>query len=183
MKVEVTSHELGYPRERVWRLLLDPVVLSRLLPGVEKFEAVGPDQYAVQVKMGVGAVRGTYTGRVELVDQKPPESYRLVGEAKGGPGWAKGEALLTLVSEASGGTRVVARGEAQIGGPIAGVGQRMMEGVAKSMAREFFQSIDRELQGQVVEKISVERFGLRILWDLVLEFFRNLFGRGPDAKP
>ena len=51
------------------------------------------------------------------------------------------------------------------------------------MAREFFQSIDRELQGQVVEKISVERFGLRILWDLVLEFFRNLFGRGPDAKP
>jgi carbon monoxide dehydrogenase subunit G len=157
-------------------------VLSRLLPGIEKFDEVGKDQYAVVVKMGVGAVRGTYTGRVALVDQRPPESYRLVGEAKGTPGWAKGEAVMTLVAEGTG-TRVIARGDAQIGGAIAGVGQRMMEGVAKSMAREFFQSIDRELQGVRVEKVSASAFGLRVLLDLIRQFFSRLFGRGGAPKP
>lgn len=157
-------------------------MLSRLLPGIEEFDEVGKDEYAVVVKMGVGAVRGTYTGRVALIDQRPPESYRLVGEAKGTPGWAKGEAVMTLVAEGTR-TRVIARGDAQIGGAIAGVGQRMMEGVAKSMAREFFQSIDRELQGMRVEKVSATGFGLRVLLDLIRQFFLRLFGRGGAPKP
>ena len=89
MKIEVSSHAFAHPRERIWQLLLDPAVLSRLLPGVEKFEATGPDTYAVVVALGVGAVRGTYTGKVQLTDLRPPESYRLVGDAKGGPGFAK----------------------------------------------------------------------------------------------
>lgn len=177
MKVEVSSDVFAHPRERVWALLQDPSVLSRLLPGVEKFEAVGKDQYAIAVKLGVGAVRGSYTGKVELTDQHPPESYRLVGEAKGGPGWAKGSATMTLLEEGAG-TRLVARGDAQIGGAIAGVGQRMVEGVAKSMAREFFSSIDRELQGRQVERTSVSGFSLRVLLDLIRRFFARLFGRG-----
>ena len=180
MKVEVSSDVFAQPRERIWALLQDPSVLSRLLPGVERFEAVGQDQYAIVVKLGVGAVRGTYTGKVALTDQRPPESYRLVGEAKGGPGWAKGSATMTLAEEGSG-TRLVARGDAQIGGAIAGVGQRMMEGVAKSMAREFFQSLDRELQGRSVEKVSVSGFGFRVLLDLIRRFFARLFGRGSDG--
>ena len=153
MRIEVSSHAFAHPRERIYALLLDPSVLARLLPGVEKYEATGPDQYAVVVKMGVGAVRGTYTGKVALTDQRPPESYRLVGEAKGGPGWAKGSATMTLVAE-GGGTRIVAKGDAQIGGAIATVGQRMMEGVAKSMANEFFQSLKPGPCGAHVEKVS-----------------------------
>jgi uncharacterized protein len=177
VKIEVKSHALAHPRERIWRLLLDPTVLARLLPGVEKFEATGPDQYAVVVKMGVGAVRGTYTGKVALTDQRPPESYRLVGEAKGTPGWAKGSATLTLVAEGAG-TRIVASGDAQIGGAIASVGQRMMEGVAKSMANEFFQSVERELAGEAVAKVSASGFGFRVLLDLICRFFARLLGRG-----
>ena len=176
MKLEVSSDVLPHPRERVWALLLDPSVLARLLPGVEKFEALGQDRYALGVKLGVGSVRGSYAGTVELTDQRPPESYRLVGEARGGPGWAKGSATMTLLAEADG-TRLVARGDAQIGGAIAGVGQRMMEGVAKSMAREFFASIDRELKGHSVAKTSASRFGLRVLLDLIRRFFARLFGR------
>lgn len=179
MKVEVASHELAYPRERIWSLLLDPSVLARLLPGVEKLEPTGPDQYSVVVKLGVGAVRGTYTGKVQLTDQRPPESYRLVGEAKGTPGWAKGSATMTLEAVGAG-TRIVARGDVQVGGPVASVGQRMMEGVAKSMANEFFQSVGRELAGEAPVQVSASGFGFRVLLDLIRRFFARLFGRGGE---
>jgi carbon monoxide dehydrogenase subunit G len=169
----------AHPRERIFALLLDPAVLSRLLPGVEKLEPTGPDQYSVVVQLGVGAIRGTYTGKVALTDLRPPESFRLVGDAKGGPGWAKGQATLSLLAEAEG-ARIVARGEAQIGGAIATVGQRMLEGVTKSMANEFFQSLERELAGQAVEKVSASGFGLRVLLDLIRRYSRGC--SGAEAK-
>ena len=168
------SQLLAYPRERVWEVLLDPEVLARVLPGVEKFELVGPDKYAVQVKLGVPSVKGTYTGSVEIFDKQPLSSYRLRGEGKGGPGWARGEALMTLTPEGNG-TKVSAKANAVIGGTIAGVGQRMMEGVAKGMAREFFASIDRELQGRK-HKAGVFMFSLRVLLAMVRNLFARLFG-------
>jgi len=174
VQVEV-SHLLAYPRDRVWDVLLDPDVLARVMSGVEKFEEVGPDKYALSMKLGVPAVRGTYTGKVEIADKDQPNSYRLRGEGKGAPGWAKGEVLMTLAPEGAG-TRVTANGKAQIGGTIAGVGQRMMEGVAKAMAREFFESIDRELQGRR-EKVTTFRFSLRLVAGIVASFIRRLFGR------
>jgi carbon monoxide dehydrogenase subunit G len=85
MKVEV-SHLLAYSRDRVWDVLLDPEVLARVMPGVEKFEEVGPEKYAVAMKLGVPAVRGSYKGSVQIVDKKKPDSYRLRGEGKGTPG-------------------------------------------------------------------------------------------------
>jgi carbon monoxide dehydrogenase subunit G len=180
VRIEVTSHELAHPRERVFALLLDPAALARLLPGVEKLEPTGPDQYAVVVQLGVGAVRGTYTGKVAITEQRPPEGYRLAGEARGTPGWAKGGATLTLLAEGAG-TRIAAKADVQIGGAIASVGQRMIEGVAKSMAREFFQSLDRELAGsaagQAAAPVSAAGFGFRVLLDLVRRFFARLLGR------
>jgi carbon monoxide dehydrogenase subunit G len=175
------SHLLAYPRERVWKLLLDPEVLSRLLPGVEKFEVTGPDKYGVVVKLGVPSVKGTYTGSVEIVDKNKPSSYRLRGEGKGMPGWARGEAHMTLIDEA-GKTRIVANAKAQVGGTIAGVGQRMMEGVAKAMAREFFESVDRELQGQKQQATTV-RFGFRVILVMLHNFFEWLFRRRTPQNP
>jgi len=168
------SQTLPYPREKVWETLLDPAVLARVLPGVEKFEPFGPDKYAVQVKLGVPSVKGTYTGKVEIVDKQPPSSYRLRGEGKGTPGWARGEALMTLVADGNG-TTVSAKANAVIGGTIAGVGQRMMEGIAKAMAREFFASIDRELQGRK-QKAGVFMFVLRVLWAMIRNLWARLFG-------
>jgi uncharacterized protein len=146
MHVELT-HLLNHPVERVWDVLLDPEVLKRALPGIEKLEATAPDTFAVVMNLGVAAVKGRYTGTLSITDKRPPSSYRLQGEGKGAPGWTKGQAVLTLTSEGSG-TRVVAKGDAQVGGTIAGVGQRMMEGVAKSMGRDFFAALERILAGE-----------------------------------
>ena len=180
MKLELTSDVMPHPPQKVWNLLLDPAVLSRLLPGVEKFEATGPDKYEVVVKLGVGAVRGTYNGKVELTDQQPPNSYRLRGEGRGAPGWAKGEVLFTLLPEAAG-TRIHAKADAQIGGAIAGVGQRMIEGVAKSMAREFFAAVDRELAGQQ-QQVTAARMGFRVFLRLIRDLFASLFGRKSEPR-
>ena len=86
MKLEVKSPEIPHPREKVYAALIDPAVLARLLPGVEKFAETGPDQYAVEVKLGVGAIKGSYQGSVEIFDHTPPEGYKLRGDAKGGLG-------------------------------------------------------------------------------------------------
>jgi uncharacterized protein len=145
MHLEI-SHVLNHPIERVWDVLLDPEVLKQALPGIEKLEATAPDSFAVVMNLGVAAVKGRYSGTLSITDKKPPSSYRLQGEGKGAPGWTKGQAVLILVSE-GGGTRVTARGDAQVGGTIAGVGQRMMEGIGKSMARDFFAAIERILDG------------------------------------
>ena len=137
---------LNHPIERVWDVLLDPEVLKQALPGIEKLEATAPDSFAVVMNLGVAAVKGRYSGTLSITDKKPPSSYRLQGEGKGAPGWTKGQAVLTLVSEGVG-TRVTAKGDAQVGGTIAGVGQRMREGIGKSMARDFFAAIERILDG------------------------------------
>jgi uncharacterized protein len=145
MHLEI-SHLLNHPIERVWDVLLDPEVLKQALPGIEKLEATALDSFAVVMTLGVAAVKGRYSGTLSITDKKPPSSYRLQGEGRGAPGWTKGQAVLTLVSE-GGGTRVTAKGDAQVGGTIAGVGQRMMEGIGKSMARDFFAAIERILDG------------------------------------
>ena len=180
MQVEYT-HLLPYPRQQVWDIMLDTSVLARVMPGVEKFEPIGEDRFSVLIKLGVPTVKGTYSGTVEIVDKQPPNSYRLRGEGKGAPGWAKGEALMTLVDEA-GGTRVTANAQAQVGGTIAGVGQRMMEGVTKAMLREMFGSFERELQGQKQEQPSAAAFGFRLFLGMVRAFLQRMFGRG-DGQP
>jgi carbon monoxide dehydrogenase subunit G len=146
LQLDITQ-SIAHSREKVWEAMLDPEVMSRVLPGVEKFDVVGPDKYAVQVKLGVPSVKGTYTGNVEIFDKQQPTSFRMRGDGKGTPGWARGEVLLTLTPEGDN-TTVNAKANAVIGGTIAGVGQRMMEGVAKSMARDFFAALDRELEAR-----------------------------------
>jgi uncharacterized protein len=180
VKIEV-SHLLQYPRERVWEVLLDPDVMSRVLPGIEKFESLGNDTFAVVMKLGVPAIKGTYTGTVQIIDKQPPQSYRLKGDGKGTAGWAKGEATMTLLAEGSG-TKVVASGQAQIGGAIASLGQRMMDGVAKAMAKEFFESIDREMQGRQ-EKASQGMFALRTFIGMIWAFVERLFGLQEQTPP
>jgi carbon monoxide dehydrogenase subunit G len=176
VKIEVRSDEIPQPPERVYRTLVDPEVLARVVPGVERFEAIAPDTYEVEIKMGVGAIRGSYKGRIELTEQNPPKSYRLNGDAKGGSGWARGDALLRL-EPAGAGTRIVASANAQVGGRIAGVGQRMIEGVAKSMVQELLVAVARELDERPPASGGQAAFGLRILLRSFRAFFGRLFGR------
>ena len=136
MKLE-GSYDIPAPRDRVWSAFLDPEVLRQAIPGCEKLEAMGNDEYKATMKVGVAAVKGTFEGKVRLTDKKPPDSYKMAVEGSGAPGFIRGETVITL-TDADGGTRVSYTADMQVGGLIAGVGQRMLGGVSKMLADQFF---------------------------------------------
>jgi hypothetical protein len=144
MKLE-GSYDVAAPRAKVWAAFLDPKQLRKAIPGCEKLEALGPDEYKATMKIGVAAVKGTFEGKVRLSDKKPPESYRLSAEGSGGPGFVKADTLITF-TETADGTRVSYSADVQVGGLIAGVGQRMLGGVSKMMADQFFNRMSELLQ-------------------------------------
>jgi len=145
MRIE-GSYDLRAPRDRVWQALLDPDQLSKAMPGCEKLEAVGPDEYTATLKVGVAAVKGTFQGKVRLSDKEPPARYRMAVEGSGGPGFVRGEASMEL-SEIEGGTRIAYTAEVQVGGLIAGVGQRMLGGVARMLVDQFFSKMAEQIGG------------------------------------
>jgi uncharacterized protein len=146
MKIE-GSHELDAPREHVYALLTETDVLRRCIPGCESLEVTGDHTYAATMKAGVGAIKGTFKGNVHLEGMRPPEHYRIVVAARGGPGFVKGSGDFNL--DANGAkTTLRYSGEMQVGGIIAGVGQRMIEGAAKMMAAKFFNALEAEAKGE-----------------------------------
>lgn len=144
MKIEGTQ-ELHAPRDRVYSALTDPEVLRRCIPGCESLENIDQNTYAATLKAGVGSIKGTFKGEVRLEDMRPPEHYRIVVEGKGAMGFAKGSADFDL-EENDGATVIKYSGELQIGGTIAGVGQRMIQGAAKMMASRFFAALEAEVK-------------------------------------
>jgi carbon monoxide dehydrogenase subunit G len=139
--------------DRVWSVITDPAVLARTIPGCEMLEQVGDDEYKMNVTVGVGAVRGTYAGEVRLSDKQHPKSYVMHASGAGGPGNVRATVTINL-EPSDAGTMLTYAADAVVGGPVAGVGQRMMTGVAKRMAGQFFKAIDNELTGTVVSIAS-----------------------------
>jgi hypothetical protein len=143
MKLE-GSYDVKAPRQKVWSAFLDPETLRKAIPGCEKLEMIGPDEYKATLKIGVAAVKGTFEGKVRLSDKKPADSYRLSADGSGGPGFVRADTLISL-ADIEGGTRVSYSADVQIGGLIAGVGQRMLGGVSKMMADQFFNRMSEQL--------------------------------------
>ncbi|HXF83057.1 MAG TPA: carbon monoxide dehydrogenase subunit G [bacterium] len=143
MKVE-GSYTFAAPRERVWTLLNDPAVLARATPGVKRLEPQGPDTYKATIEVAVGPVKGAYDGTVSITDKAPPERLTLRVEGGGRPGTIRATGELRL-EEQDGQTVVHYVGDAQVTGIVASVGHRLMGGVARQMAGEFFKGIEREL--------------------------------------
>jgi uncharacterized protein len=144
------SHEIAASRERVWDAMQDPAVLARTLPGCQSLEVTGPDEYAATVNAGVASVKGIYRGSVRLTDQQEPERYTLHARGAGGPGTIQAEAEVRL-EEKDDATVVHYDADAVVGGMIGGVGQRMLVGVAKKTAGEFFSAVEQDLvHGPVV---------------------------------
>ncbi len=132
---------LHAPIDRVWAALNDPIVLAEVIPGCERLEATGPDAYAMTVTAGVASIKGTYAGKVALEDRCEPTSFVLRASGAGGPGTVSADVKVAL-AQVEGGTRLDYDADAVVGGVIGGVGQRMLVGVAKKMAGEFFAGVD-----------------------------------------
>ncbi|MDX6302269.1 MAG: uncharacterized protein QOF53_3483 [Nocardioidaceae bacterium] len=144
MKISGTSTLKADPAT-VWRALNDPAVLVRAIPGCRALEALGEDSYAMTVAAGVGSIKGVYDGRVRLSDQAEPDSFRLHAEGSGAPGTISADVLVSIAAAADGGTELTYDADAAVGGMIGGVGQRMLAGVSKRMAAEFFGNVDTVL--------------------------------------
>ena len=146
MKVEGT-YTLAAAREKVWAVLNDPGVLARVTPGVKTLDPQGGDTYKATIELGVGPVKGTYDGKVSITDKTPPERMTLRVEGGGRPGTIRATGELRL-EEQDGKTVVSYTGDAQITGLIASVGHRLIGGVARQMAGEFFKGVEKELQSR-----------------------------------
>ncbi len=146
--MEMTGEQLiALPQARVWEGLNDPEVLKACIPGCESIERVSDTEYRVALTASVGPVRAKFTGKLLLADVNPPTSYRLSFEGSGGAaGFGKGGAQVTL-APAGTETKLAYTANAQVGGKLAQVGSRLIDGVAKKMADEFFQRFNEKLVG------------------------------------
>ena len=143
MKLEGT-YKFKASQENVWEVLTNPRHLEKAIPGCETLAETEPGKYDAPLKIGIAAIKGTYKGIAEVADPQPPDKYRLIVEGGGTPGFVKGEALIELSSQDQS-TIVSYQGEGQVGGLIAGVGQRLISGIAKMMLGQFFKQIAKEL--------------------------------------
>lgn len=164
MKIEGT-HEIDAPRQRVYQLLTDPEVLRRCIPGCERLESTANNVFSTTIRAGVGSIKGVFNGAVRMEDLRAPEHYRLVVEAKGTSGFLKGTGELDLEEQ---GIRTLIHytGDVQVGGTIAGVGQRMIQATAKMMASQFFTALEAEAKsapGEPPPKHGFFRTALRWL--------------------
>ncbi|PRZ40372.1 hypothetical protein CLV47_1177 [Antricoccus suffuscus] len=145
---------LDVPPETVWQALNDPSVLAQSIPGCQSLEQVAVDDFKMTVSAGVASIRGTYDGKVALSDKQPPSSYVLRASGAGAPGTVDATCRITLSAKGSG-TNVAYDADAVVGGVVAGVGQRMLAGVAKKMAAEFFGNLNDQLTGKAVAAVPV----------------------------
>ena len=138
------QHRFEAPRELVWRALQDPAILARTLPGCERLEQVGENDFRGVLNVQVGPVKGQFQGTLVLSDLRAPESYRMKLDGSGPSGFLRGEGTVAL-AEAGGGTLLSYDLEAQVGGRMAGVGQRLLDSSARSIARQGLEGLGRQL--------------------------------------
>jgi uncharacterized protein len=138
------TYEINAPRERVFSAITDPAVLQRCIEGCEKMVKTGENSYDAHLKLGIAGLKGNYVGKVELKDVKAPESYTLVMEGKGTPGFVKGTAKITLIDKGEK-TELRYEADAQVGGMIAAIGSRLIEAIAKKMTDDFFKRFAQQI--------------------------------------
>lgn len=141
----VETHVFPVSREVLWGVLHDARQMEKWIPGCERLEEIAPDRYAATLKIGVAAIKGSYTGFVEIRDKQFPDRYTLAIEGTATPGFVKGTATLELTDLGSGTTQLVVNGDAQVGGLIASVGQRFLTGIARQMTQQLLKNVEKEV--------------------------------------
>ena len=141
------SRQINASREMVWAALNDPEVLKAAIPGCQEMTGSPEEGFQATVKQKVGPVSATFRGQVTLADVVPLTSYTITGEGKGGAaGFAKGGAAVTL-ADADGGTLLTYDVKASVGGKLAQLGSRLIDGFAKKMADTFFENFQAAVEG------------------------------------
>lgn len=138
--MDMTGEErIAASRETVWAALNDVEVLKQCIPGCESLEKLSDTEMTAKVKLKIGPVSASFSGKVTLSEIDPPNGYRIAGEGSGGPaGYAKGSALVRLEDDGAGGTVLKYEARADVGGKLAQVGGRLIDATAKKLAGEFF---------------------------------------------
>lgn len=142
MKIE-GNYPIKAPRADLWRMLIDPAVLQRCVPGCESLEAAEDGSYKMVMKAGVGSIKGAFTGKIKLDELRAPEHYKMLVEANGKVGFVKGVGTLDFIEQGAE-TVINYAGEVSVGGTLASVGQRMIQASAKMLAGQFFKAIEAE---------------------------------------
>lgn len=119
----------------------DPVILAQCMPGCESLDRIGPDEYAMKMKMALAAISGSFEGKVSITNQNPPTSFKLVVEGKGKIGHMKGEGAIQLKPVTESSTEVAYEGDVNVGGTIAAVGSRLVDTTSKMMIKKFFDKL------------------------------------------
>ena len=151
MKIEGEYHFKG-PREEVWTIVRDPEVLATALPGTKSLDKVGENEFKGEMNVRVGPVAGLFSGRLVVSKEVPPESCILSVEGKGNPGFVNGVGNIILSELDDGTTLMKYEGEAQIGGKLASVGQRLIDTASKSMIHQGLEALDLALQARVAAR-------------------------------
>ena len=166
------------PRQKVWEFLTDPQQLAKCMPGCEKLETVGENEFSGVINIGIAAVKGVYNGKVKLEEMRSPTHYKMLLDGKGRQGFIKGTGTIDL-EEQGAQTSLTYSGDVQVGGPLASVGQRMIDGAAKMMIGQFFTAMEAEIKampGEEVRQGAAVNFW-RYLLKLIREKLTALFGR------
>ena len=147
MKIQ-GEHRFSAPRQEVWEALLDPEVLARTVPGSQGLERVGDNEFRGELKIKIGPVQGVFQGKVALENLIPPQSYTLKLDGRGAPGFVNGVGRIVLEDDAAGGTVLRYDVDAQVGGRIAGVGQRLLDSSAKMITRQALEALDVQVRAR-----------------------------------
>jgi len=135
-------------QDEVWELLRDPDALAKALPGTQSLEKVSENEYTGKMHVRVGPVSGLFAGKLTISDEVPPESYTMQVDGRGAPGFVKGTGSIQLTAQDNSKTLMQYTGDVQVGGRIAGVGQRLIDSVSKSMVRQGLETLNMALQAK-----------------------------------
>jgi len=146
MRVNGTKHFPSGPN-RTFELLTNPDVIVRAMPGLKSLKQTAPQSYEAVIEVGVAGIKGSYEGTLQMTDVSVPSGYTLVVKGEGTMGFMESDVVVRLSGSDETGTDVTFDGDAKVGGTVAGVGQRVLGGVAKLMMNQFFNGIAKEAKG------------------------------------
>ena len=151
MKIE-GEYVFNGPREMVWELLRDPEALASALPGTQRLNKLSESEYEGVMNIRIGPVAGDFAGKLVVSDEVPPERCTLSVDGKGATGFVKGVGHVTLVDQGEHATLLKYDGDAQVGGKLAGVGQRMIDTVSRSLIRQGLEALNKALEARVAAR-------------------------------